>query len=54
MVLEQRLPFSSPPAKQSKASEPAKRENAKKEMTGEEEMAVLELTRTLGRYRSLY
>ena len=48
-VVDQRLPFSSPPAKQSRASQPIKRE-AKKEMTGEQELAILELARTLGRY----
>ena len=51
-VVDQRLPFSSPPAKQSRASQTSKRE-PKKEMTGEQELAVLELARTLGRYQNL-
>lgn len=50
VVMDQRLPFSSPPAKQSRASQPTKRE-PKKEMTGEQELAVLELARTLGRQK---
>jgi len=50
VVVDQRLPFSSPPAKQSRGSQPTKRE-PKKAMTGEQELAVLELARTLGRQK---
>jgi len=50
VVADQRPPFSSPPAKQSRPSQPAKKE-AQRELTGEEELAVLELARTLGRQK---